>query len=198
MKWFVGRLMGGFALVLLLASGCSDSDLSGPEVSPPPEAMQSSALLSGIGDALVNGDIVTLPAVARLVPQLRDLSMTEVVGPRGGVVRAGGVVLRIPAGALERPTAITVVQPAGVFVQGFFLPHGLRFLEPAMLTFDLGGTNAADKELVGAYYDTPLVGGLIPAKELLPARVENGSIRFRIEHFSGYAPAFRGYTASGG
>jgi hypothetical protein len=194
-------------LMTVFAAACGDrsADMTAPatasEASPAPAASASgglvSGLLTGVGGVVSDASML-LPAVLRLQPLLQDVMVSQEVGPEGGVVRAGDVTLRIPEGALTGRTKITVVVPAGLWVQAYFTPHGLRFQKPVSLTFDLRGSSWGDSELVGAYFVDPILRGLIPAREVLPAVTADGQVTFWIEHFSFYAPARRGYTAAGG
>jgi hypothetical protein len=193
-------------LMTVFAAACGDrsADMTAPaappEATPAPAASASGGLVSGLltGVGGVVSNLPLLPAVLRLQPLLHDVTVSQEVGPEGAVVRAGDVTVSIPEGALARRTKITVVVPAGPWVQASFTPHGLQFQKPVELSFDLRGSNGVRSELVGAYFVDPILRGLIPAREVLPAVTSDGQVTFWIEHFSFYAPARRGYTAAGG
>jgi hypothetical protein len=63
-----------------------------------------------------------------------DESVSAVVGVDGATLLLPGAdfSLRIPAGALNAPTAITVTAKAGPFVVYEMQPHGLRFMKPVI------------------------------------------------------------------
>src|SRR5919202_4893107 len=54
-------------------------------------------------------------------------SVTQTVGPAGGVIKVGPHSLVIPAGALDRTVAITASTKPSDHVQVDFQPEGLRF-----------------------------------------------------------------------
>ena len=194
------RWLGSVLLVSALIAGCSEArDLTGPTQAAPravPEATTANGLLSDV-TRLVQATVeLLLPAVERVTPLADDAHASAVIGPDGGELRAGDVTLRIPAGALKKRTRIDMLVPAGNYSQVQFSPHGLEFRKPAELIFQV--PSAAEGEYVGTYFEDSIVNGLIPALEVLPASSADGEVRFWIEHFSRYAPAYRGYTAAGG
>jgi hypothetical protein len=198
------------ALVLAMGlASCVDNPM-GPE--PQTEQVAQDRLLGGLlggVTGVVRGTVglVTsvveglLGAIVRSDPLETTTTVAKWVGPQGGVVSGAGVELRIPRGALKEWTRITMVVPAGEYVQAEFLPHGLQFAKPAQLRFDMSGTSAergARDSMVGAYLLDEIVSGSIEAQEVIPATLERGEVRFTIDHFSWYAPARRGYTPAGG
>lgn len=192
------------ALFVVMLAACTGT---GDVVSPVSAERQaeSAALLGGTLGGLVGtvGDVLNqlLPAITRNVPLLNSTSVTKTIGPEGGVIRGGGVELRVPRGALKTSVAITMVVPAGAYVEAQFFPHGLVFNEPATLRFETKGTSAtglSSGSFVGAYYTLPILRGLISPAETFNASVVGDGVEFRIRHFSRYAPALqRGYTAAG-
>jgi len=203
MSAFGWRKPGAIALVTVLAACAPDGRIAGPDEDT--GTLATDLVESGlIGDALddISGLVgQLLPAVVRLSPLAIDAIATKDIGPAGGVVRAGGVELRVPRGALKTTTSITLVVPAGTNVLASFFPHGLRFDRPVELRFDLKGTSAANAtaaDLVGTFFTTPILRGLIQPEEVFKVDVQSGVVRFDIRHFSEYAPARRGYTAAGG
>jgi hypothetical protein len=112
----------------------------------------------------------------------------EVVGPAGGVVVGpGGVTLSFPAGALARPTYVslrTSTEVVGVEI----LPHGLTFAagyEPT-LTLPYGGADVSGFSRLNVVY---VDGGAI--QEVLSTSVSTGAhtLTARLPHFSLYAGA---------
>ncbi|HEY0670613.1 MAG TPA: hypothetical protein VGD27_00035, partial [Longimicrobiales bacterium] len=59
--------------------------------------------------------------------------VTRTIGSSGGVISADGVMLVIPAGALDRSVEITMTVPAGRQLGVQLEPHGLTFRRPAQL-----------------------------------------------------------------
>lgn len=61
-----------------------------------------------------------------------DQTVSAMVGPDGATLSLPGAdfSMNIPAGALNAPTAITIVSRAGSYVVYDMLPHGLRFAVP--------------------------------------------------------------------
>lgn len=95
------RMMRSSALVVLTAACADGGDVAGPAAPSVPQAadpVAAQGLLTGItGVAL---DVVQLPAVLRDRPTLVSQSASAVIGSQGGEIAAGGVVLRVPRGAL--------------------------------------------------------------------------------------------------
>jgi hypothetical protein len=196
------------ALLLVLVFGLSAcaSDVMGPEPTQPVQTAQldpstDAPLLGGILRTVLNVVNSLLGAVVRLNPPTTTTTVVQWVGPGGGVLRGAGVELRIPSGALKQSTKITMTVPAGQYVQADFQPHGLVFQKPVELRFDMSGTNAvngATDSMVGAYFTAPIENGVIKATEVYTATLSRGVVKFKVNHFSMYAPARRGYTAAGG
>src|SRR3989442_9260683 len=61
-------------------------------------------------------------------------SVTQTIGPAGGVLQVGAHALTIPPGALDSAVAITAVAPSGTGEPVNFHPGGLTFQPPASLT----------------------------------------------------------------
>jgi hypothetical protein len=113
-------------------------------------------------------------------------SSGQVVGPEGGVVAGpGGVTLSFPAGALSRPTYVSL-RPSSEVVGVEILPHGLSFpagSEPT-LTLPYGGADVAGFDRLNVVY---VDGGVI--EEVLPTTVSATALTARLSHFSLYAGA---------
>lgn len=195
------------ALALVVGLSACANDLTGPEPTPPAatfaqvEPSAEAPLLRGLLRTVVEIVNSLLGAVVRLDPPSSPTYVTQWVGPQGGVVRGGGVELRIPAGALSKRTKIRMMVPASKYVEAEFAPHGLKFNKPVELHFDMNGTtlrNGKRDSMVGAYFEAPIENGVIRATETYPAVLERGIVKFKVDHFSRYAPARRGYTPAGG
>ncbi|MCH9686911.1 MAG: hypothetical protein K0V04_36085 [Deltaproteobacteria bacterium] len=119
--------------------------------------------------------------------QQADVFASALIGPDGGQVAGGSVVLDIPAGALTAETEIELRRAEGVdfTVPGVLqvggvitmLPEGLQLRQPASLTFDgIGGERPAvvfeqDGLRVLANGSTAYLNELSRA---IPARIEEG------------------------
>lgn len=58
----------------------------------------------------------------------------QIIGPEGGVVRAGPHQLTIPAGALSEPVVVSMEAPLSFNVEVRLSPHGLNFAVQPRLT----------------------------------------------------------------
>jgi hypothetical protein len=152
-------------------------------------------ILIGIGGCAESPAAPAARAEALQVLELRsaprfDVSGVagEVVGPAGGVVVGpGGVTLSFPAGALSRPTLVSV-RPSTEVVGVEILPHGLTFAagyEPT-LTLPYGGADVSGFSRLNVVY---VEGGAI--QEVLSTTVSTGArtLTARLPHFSLYAGA---------
>lgn len=133
------------------------------------------------------------------------------VGPKGGKIRlkAAGIVLDIPRGALRANTEITVTAPAGDALAFTFEPHGLVFRKPATISLKWKHTTAAAAltdlleaggrghprggalrldAFMGVYFEGDVSRGVEPL-EILDIFLKKKKLLFTIGHFSGYAVA---------
>ena len=106
------------------------------------------------------------------------------IGAQGGTVRADGVTLDVPAGALDRDVEIAVVPVAlpsgyrGIGPDAFrFEPAGLRFEMPVTVRFD--GSSAAAGATV--FWSRESAADEF---EALPTRIEGGAAIAAVQHFS--------------
>lgn len=76
---------------------------------------------------LVGGVTNTLQGLLLQCKPLPYASDVRIVGPGGGVLRAGPYSLVIPPGAVRDYTVITMEAPVGPWAQVTFKPHGLSF-----------------------------------------------------------------------
>ena len=77
--------------------------------------------------SLVGGVVNTVQGLLLQCKPLPYASDVEVVGPGGGILRAGPHTLVIPKGALSTNTVITMEAPTAPRAQVTFKPHGLKF-----------------------------------------------------------------------
>ena len=117
-------------------------------------------------------------------------SSTQTVGSAGGSITVGPHILRIPAGALDKPTTITATLDNDRGVNGIvFAPEGLRFDSPAYLTMSYANCNLLGKLLPKRIaYTTNLldiVEYLLSIDNLFTKKVTG-----RVTHFSEYVIAW--------
>jgi hypothetical protein len=147
-------------------------------------------------DVTATGDVVRLLKRDDALPS--GLTATGVISPRGGHLEIAQAGFRIdfPAGAVSRPTRITVTAIGGRNVAYRFEPHGIAFNVPAVIRQSLRNTTAWKNpalaaELQGSYFERLLVD---PTEtwartfEKRSARLRESAkmLEFTIEHFSGY------------
>ena len=117
---------------------------------------------------------------------------TATIGRDGGQIGAGGVTLRIPAGALTEPTAITVTPLLGLngsplqgqVVGATFTPDGLALLKPAILSFTAPAGTQPANILAFAF------AGNGEDFHLVPHELQSGIVELEIWHFSGAGGTF--------
>ena len=115
-------------------------------------------------------------------------SAASVIDARGGTLEtAAGDRIVFPAGALDRPTRITITSSStqvGVELE----PHGLTFPAGAapVLILNTAGSNAASF----SHLDVSYVDESGSVAEVLPAATGGTTLTTTLRHFSGY-------TASG-
>ncbi|HEU4628100.1 MAG TPA: hypothetical protein VFS08_00035 [Gemmatimonadaceae bacterium] len=110
----------------------------------------------------------------------------EVIGPEGGVLRAGRHTLAIPPGALRQPTVITMEAPVSLAVRVRFSPHGLTFAAAPTLTLSYKGCAVPPDATMSVVY----VDEALNILERPRSRDRRGSVSAEIWHFSDYAVAW--------
>ncbi|MFC5412025.1 hypothetical protein ACFPMF_22060 [Larkinella bovis] len=85
------------------------------------------------------------------IGQPQGAAVSQTIGPEGGTLSTadGRARLTIPAGAVEKATTISIQPitnhtPQGVGQAYRFLPDGLQFKKPALLTFQYADSDVAD------------------------------------------------------
>jgi hypothetical protein len=167
MKVFTRRLAVLFGAVALVTLSCREP------AAPPPQALLGLSLPTGL---------------LKCAPLAYD-SVTQTVGPDGGVIQVGVHSLSIPAGALDSAVTITAVAPTDTVRRVQFQPQGLVFNQPASLTMSY-----ADCNLLGfilpkriAYTDDLLV---ILEYLFSVDHFSTQTVTGRLQHFSDYALAW--------
>ncbi|KAB7732839.1 hypothetical protein F5984_02500 [Rudanella paleaurantiibacter] len=135
------------------------------------------------------------------------VALTQTISTQGGTLTTpdGRVRLSIPAGALDKPTAISIQPitnntPNGVGQAYRFLPDGLQFKKPATLTLAYTESDVADSdpEALGiAYQRANRVWYAVPGKQMNPQKRE---ISVPMPHFSDWSlfESFHLVSVSGG
>jgi hypothetical protein len=116
-------------------------------------------------------------------------SVTQDIGPDGGVIQVGPHTFSVPAGALSETVSITAVAPSGTTNSVRFQPEGLVFDSPASLQM--------------SYANCGLLGSLLPKRiayttpslvilSILPSvdDLESATVTGQVRHFSDYAVAW--------
>lgn len=193
----------GVAAVALVA--CVDTATSpATKLSPSTRAPEFTKIRAT--DSLMNVTDITFSDTAlvlkRLTPLDSNISVSAVIGPKGGAIKiseAGGKI-DIPAGALSEPTTITMTAVAGPNVAYEFQPHGITFAQPVKIQQDLRYTWASVYPQLlgtahGGYYDRSLDSSFVDPGKLFAVLKEHElgyiesnatQLKFYINHFSGY------------
>ena len=112
----------------------------------------------------------------------------RIIGPEGGEIISGIARLRIPPGALDRPTVITVETPVAFTVVAEFRPHGLQFRERPVLSINYAHCMRPKwmKESVAYLDENDDVLEWPESRD----RSESDEVDALLNHFSRYAVAF--------
>ena len=167
------RILAVLIAVCLIAPSCSEPPAS-PAV-PPPQALIGS---------------IVQPTGLLQCSDLPADSETRTIGPEGGSITAGPHTLRIPAGALDAATTITMSVGSGRGVnEVHFEPEGLEFERSAALTMSYANCDLLGKLLPKriAYADDALnvISYLLSLDNLWSKRVTG-----KLDHFSDYVVAW--------
>ena len=172
-RWSYQTLLAGLSLAVL--AGCGQ--LEGPTApEPPAEEPLPGGVLNGLGANLL------------LCTPLDNESVTQTVGPSGGVINVGPHRLEIPAGALTEPVEITAQIPGGRVNSIRLAPHGLEFAQPALLTMSYANCTLAVLLPKRIVYTTETLSLLEILQSLDDALDE--TVSAPLDHFSRYAVAW--------
>lgn len=164
------RVLAVAAAALLAGYGCTD--VAAPTATAP-DAAALEKLVRSAGEA-----------DARFSASGRARSVSQVVGPEGGVLNlGGGHRLVFPAGALSQPTTITM-KPHARYVGVELEPHGIHFpagREP-VLTINHSGVDVSGFAALRVVY----VDDAGEILEVLPTQVSGATMTARLPHFSGF------------
>jgi hypothetical protein len=128
-----------------------------------------------------------------------DVTVTQVIGPRGGRLThtEAGLTLEVPAGAVAAPTTFRVTALAGAEVAYDFGPDGSVFPVNLRATQDLRGTNAprlprnASFALGQIGADGALLTGAQAQRITGTVDRTGRSVTFGVPHFSGWIVMWR-------
>ncbi len=106
------------------------------------------------------------------------------IGPKGGILKAGKHVLKVPANALSSNTWITMEAPSSSINRVDFQPSGLTFKIPANLAMSYSNCAVAP----GAQQQIVFVNGLTII-EVTPSETDPATqtVNGKVSHFSDYA-----------
>jgi len=173
--WRLAIAAGAFAAAL----GCTERS----PVAPPPNAPRHD-----LGQELGDESLWRSLSLLKCTP-LPAESVTQEVGPEGGVIQVGPHTLRIPEGALSSPVSITAVMPSDTVNRVNFEPEGLTFEEPVWLTLSY-----ANCEGIGSWLPKRVVytNPNLEILEILFSLTNPFAQRVtgRVTHFSDYAVAW--------
>jgi hypothetical protein len=163
------------ATLLAAVAGCGDASRQSPlepQATPPADFSLGS---------LVGGLLSCAP--------LPYDSVSQAIGPQGGLIRVGGHSLYVPPGSLDSTVTITAVAPSGNVRMVRFGPEGLQFANGAVVTL--------------SYENCSLVSRLIPKRVAYIDGSQNvlsvllsfdniwgQSVSGHLKHFSDYAVAW--------
>lgn len=114
---------------------------------------------------------------------------SAVIGPQGGTLQIGQYSLRVPAGALAQPVAITGEQLSDTVNSVRFSPEGLQFAHSASLTMTYANCSLLGrilpKRIAYTSDDLQILSYLLSLDNLLSKTVTG-----QVNHFSRYAVAW--------
>jgi len=114
-------------------------------------------------------------------------SVTQMIGPAGGVLKISKHNLLVPAGALSAVVSITAVAPSDTVNRVALRPEGLTFSQPAVLTMFYGNCRVSPQSKQIAYTtDSLIILQYVPSFDTPTAKLVTGQLR----HFSNYAIAW--------
>jgi hypothetical protein len=142
----------------------------------------------------------TVAGLRRERPLRTDLTVTQVIGPRGGRLThaEAGLTLEVPAGAVSQATTFRVTALAGDQVAYDFGPDGAVFPINLRATQDLRGTNAPRLPRNVSFTlgqlgpDGQPIAAPSPDQQITGAVDRTGrAVTFGVPHFSGWIIMYR-------
>jgi hypothetical protein len=186
------RFLTTFAVAVtatFAASACSNESPAAPKSVAPPAA-PSHSLLGGLLDGGATSTRTIVPLL-RSTPLAADVTVSQTIGPLGGVIAipSAGLTLVVPPLAVSRATSFSITARKGSYIAYDMEPHGTKFLVPLVATQSLVNTSArglANVSLSLGYYPDP--AHITSVTELLSVQVDLLRLTAvaTIPHFSGY------------
>ena len=180
---------GARLLSIFVLAGCARDSASPVEPTAAVPAKPNSGLLS---------TLLPVRGLTRAAPLSKDLSVSAVIGKKGGTISIpeAGLTLVVPANAVKENTTFKATALAGKLVAYEFEPHGTTFAVPLQFTQDLRKTSLVSALVAplmdGAYFanrdQLNQNSGRAIVSELRPVVVNllKSQASFPIDHFSGY------------
>lgn len=194
--------------VALVGTGCAPERATAPDLPAAAAARNAgSAGATSFFTPVATDPGTTVPVVQRDRPLKSDVSVTQTITSRGGIIRIGcaGLAVVFAPGAVSTPLRVTATANAGSGLVYSFEPHGTVFKAPVYVVQDLHITTIRKDinlagTVAGAYMPDGLAdltpNGLARVSELHDAVVDKDHVpgmglvltqaAFEIQHFSGY------------
>lgn len=115
-------------------------------------------------------------------------TVSQPIGPKGGVLQFGASSLTIPQGALSSTVQITATMTLGQAVQVDFAPHGTQFAKAVTIVSNYTGCTMPSGGAVNVYY-TNASGGITQSMPSSNDAAHN-TVTSLTDHFSGYLVAW--------
>ena len=125
-----------------------------------------------------------------------EVSVTKVIGPKGGAFNIGPNKFEVPAGAVDSNVTITATMPTKSIAELEFEPHGLQFNKPVQMTISYKGCVVPDSATLGVSYITHPWQSAVALRgastQRMPAHDDKATttISALTDHFSGYVVAW--------
>jgi hypothetical protein len=169
-------VIGTCVLGAILAAACAD-EATGPDVA--------------LSEMSLDAPLRPAPTMsfAKCTPQPAGSGAAR-IGPKGGTVKAGKHLLKIPEGALKQPVLITMDAPSGDLNYVVFGPEGLSF-DPAHLpTLEMSYRNCSVKDhpelSLEIVYTNDAMTAVLDTTVAVSADTLNATFGAQLKHFSKY------------
>ncbi|GJG85737.1 hypothetical protein tb265_09180 [Gemmatimonadetes bacterium T265] len=121
-----------------------------------------------------------------------EVSVTRVIGPKGGTFNIGPHKFEVPAGALDTNVTISATAPTNSRDELRFEPHGLQFNKPVQMTISYKGCVVPDSVVLGVSYvshpEQSAAALTARTDQRMPTHDDKGTsaVTALTDHFSGY------------
>jgi len=134
----------------------------------------------------VSGNVAKIGGLLPCKPLGYD-SVTQKIGPAGGVLKIGKHNLVVPAGALTSVVSVTAVAASDTVNRVELRPEGLAFIQPALLTMSYGNCKVVPQSTQIVYTtDALVIIQYVPSADSPTSKLVTG----QLSHFSNYALAW--------